>query len=199
MSTCSTRSPERRRSSCEVLNKQGQLGWCRVNWLYPPFNNVKARQAMLYLIHHTEVMKATFGDEKYFKGCSSLFGMGTPMENDANIDWFKGGQNIEKAKQLLKESGYDGRPVVVLQATNIAYMNNAADLIAQWMRKAGFNVSLQASDWGAVITRRAVKAAARPGRLERLLHLGLGQRLRQSHRARRPCRQWRQGLVRLAD
>jgi peptide/nickel transport system substrate-binding protein len=142
----------------QVLNKQGQLGWCRVNWLYPPFNNVKARQAMLHLIHHTEVLKATLGDEKYFKGCSSLFGMGTPMENDANIDWFKGGQNIEKAKQLLKESGYDGRPVVVLQATNIAYMNNAADLIAQWMRKAGFNVSLQASDWGAVITRRAVKA-----------------------------------------
>jgi len=141
----------------EVLNKQGQLGWVRVNWLHPPFNNVKARQAMLHLIHPTEVMKATFGDEKYYRGCSSLFGMGTPMENDANIDWFKGGQNIEKAKQLVKESGYDGRPVVVLQATNIAYMNNAANLIAQWMRQAGFNVSLQASDWGAVITRRAVK------------------------------------------
>lgn len=142
----------------EVLNKQGQLGWVRVNWLHPPFNNVKARQAMLHLIHPTEVMKATFGDEKYFRGCSSLFGMSTPMENDANIDWFKGGQNIEKAKQLVKESGYDGRPVVVLQATNIAYMNNAANLIAQWMRQAGFNVSLQASDWGAVITRRAVKS-----------------------------------------
>jgi peptide/nickel transport system substrate-binding protein len=142
----------------EVLNKQGQLGWVRVNWLYPPFNNVKARQAMLHLIHPTEVMKATFGDEKYFRGCSSLFGMGTPMENDANIDWFKTAPDMEKAKQLVKESGYDGRPVVVLQATNIAYMNNAANLVAQWMRQAGFNVSLQASDWGAVVTRRAVKA-----------------------------------------
>ena len=67
-------------------------------------------------------------------------------------DRFKGAPNIEKAKQLVKESGYDGRPVVVLQATNIAYMNNAANLIAQWMRQAGFNVSLQASDWGAVVT-----------------------------------------------
>lgn len=147
----------------EVLNKQGQLGWARLNFLHPPFNNVKARQAMLHLIHPTEVMKATFGDEKYFRGCSSLFGMGTPMENDANIDWFKGAPNIEKAKQLLKESGYDGRPVVVLQATNIAYMNNAANLIAQWMRQAGFNVSLQASDWGAVVTRRAVKSAPDQG------------------------------------
>src|SRR5690606_25205209 len=53
----------------EVLNKQGQLGWARLNFLHPPFNNVKARQAMLHLIHPTEVMKATFGDEKYFRGC----------------------------------------------------------------------------------------------------------------------------------
>ena len=34
----------------EVLNKQGQMGWARLNFLHPPFNNVKARQAMLHLI-----------------------------------------------------------------------------------------------------------------------------------------------------
>lgn len=147
----------------EVINKQGQLGWCRLNFLHPPFNNVKARQAMLRLIHPTDVMKATFGAEKYFRGCYSLFGMGTPMENDANIDWFKEGRNFDKARALIKESGYDGREVVVLQATNLAYMNNAATLIAQWMREAGFKVSLQASDWGGVVTRRAVKAAPDQG------------------------------------
>ena len=108
-------------------------------------------------------MKATFGNEKYFRGCHSLFGMGTPMENDANIGWFTGKQNFDKARQLVKESGYDGREVVVLQATNIAYMNNAATLIAQWMREAGFKVSLQASDWGGVVTRRAVKSAPEAG------------------------------------
>ncbi len=148
----------------EVLNKQGQLGWVRLNFLHPPFDNVKARQAMLHLIHPTEVMKATFGKEEYFKGCYSLFGMGTPMENDANIGWFNTGkQNFDKARQLIKESGYDGREVVVLQATNIAYMNNAATLIAQWMQEAGFKVSLQASDWGGVVTRRAVKSKPTEG------------------------------------
>ncbi|MGL5736193.1 MAG: ABC transporter substrate-binding protein [Beijerinckiaceae bacterium] len=147
----------------EVLNKQGQMGWARLNFLHPPFNNVKARQAMLHLIHPTEVMKATFGNEKYFRGCHSLFGMGTPMENDANIGWYTGKQNFDKARQLIKESGYDGRDVVVLQATNIAYMKNAAELIAQWMREAGFKVSLQASDWGGVVTRRAVKSAPEAG------------------------------------
>jgi peptide/nickel transport system substrate-binding protein len=116
---------------------------------------VKARQAMLHLVHPTAVMQASFGNERYYRGCGSLFGCGTPMENDANTAWFREGQNIQKAAQLFREAGYDGRPLVVLQATNINYMNNVAQLTAQWLREAGVNVRLEASDWGGVVTRRA--------------------------------------------
>jgi peptide/nickel transport system substrate-binding protein len=80
------------------------------------------------------------------------------MENDANTDWFKGGQNFAKAKELLKEGGYDGRPVVLLQATNIPYMSNTAQVLAQEMRQAGMNVQVEAMDWSNVVTRRANKA-----------------------------------------
>jgi peptide/nickel transport system substrate-binding protein len=141
----------------QVLNQTGNIGWMRLNFLHPPFNNVKARQAMLHLIHPTEVMKASFGNERYYRGCASLFGCGTPMENDANTEWFRRGQDIPRARQLFQEAGYDGRPVVVLQATNINYMNNVALLTAQWLRQAGVNARLEASDWGGVVTRRANK------------------------------------------
>jgi peptide/nickel transport system substrate-binding protein len=87
----------------------------------------------------------------------SLFGEDTPMANDENTGWFKEQPNIAKATQLFKDAGYDGRPVVLLQATNFAFMNNAPQLVAQWMRQAGVNAQLAASDWGGVITRRAVK------------------------------------------
>src|SRR5260370_27517446 len=79
------------------------------------------------------------------------------MENDANAEWFKGGQNLEKAKPLFKEAGYDGRPVVLLQATNIPYMSNTAQVLAQEMRQAGMNVQVEATDWSNVVTRRANK------------------------------------------
>jgi peptide/nickel transport system substrate-binding protein len=139
----------------EVLNKSGSMGWARLNHLHPPFNNVKARQAMLYLTHPTEVMKATFGNEKYYRACGSMFACNTAMENDANTAWFKSGQNIERARQLFREAGYDGRPVVLLSASNVQHMTNAGLLYQQWLRAAGVNVELVSTDWGGVVTRRA--------------------------------------------
>ena len=147
----------------EVLNALGNVGYIRPNFLHPPFDNVKARQALLYLVNQSDHMKASFGDSKYARTTHSMFGMGTPMENDANIDWFKGGQNFEKAKQLFKEAGYDGRPVVLMQATNIAIMSNASQLLAQELRKAGVNVKLEAMDWSNVVQRRSSKAVPDQG------------------------------------
>jgi peptide/nickel transport system substrate-binding protein len=142
----------------EVLNKLGNYGIMRLNHLYPPFDNVDARKALLYLIDQEEFMKASFGNPKYYKKCPSNFACGTPMENDENTAWFREAPNLAKAKELFKKSGYDGRPVTVLHATNIDFMNNSAQLVAQRLRDAGINAQLASSDWGGVITRRAVKA-----------------------------------------
>ena len=120
----------------------------RLNWLHPPFDNVKARQAMLYLIDQKAILNATFGNPKYYNPCPSLFGYGTPMANDANTDWFKEAPNLAKAKQLFQEAGYKGEKVVVLQATDFAFMNNSAQLIAGWLQKIGVNAELAADGLG---------------------------------------------------
>jgi peptide/nickel transport system substrate-binding protein len=46
----------------------------------------------------------------------------------------------------------------VLQATNIAYMSNNSQLIVGQLKKIGVNAQLAASDWGGVVSRRAVRA-----------------------------------------
>ena len=84
-----------------VLNKGGNVGMCRLNWLHPPFDKVEARQAMLHLIKQEDILKAVFGDPKYYRGCGSLFGCTGVMQSDVNTDWFKGGQNIAKATTRL--------------------------------------------------------------------------------------------------
>ncbi|CAI2932571.1 ABC transporter substrate-binding protein [Aminobacter niigataensis] len=147
----------------EVLNKTGAMGWLRMNTLQPPFNNVKARQAMLYLIDQAAVMQATFGDPKHYKGCASLFACGTTMESDANTGWFKGGQNIEKAAALFKEAGYDGTPLVIMQQTTLPVLSNASLLLAQWLRQAGVNVELVPLDWAGIVARRSNKGKASEG------------------------------------
>ncbi len=151
--------PELRRDralTVDVLNKSGHMGWLRMNHLHPPFNNVKARQAMLHLIKQSDVMRAIFGDtEGAWRECGAAFGCGNPMENDANTGWLRGGQNIARARELFREAGYDGRPVVVLHATDHWYNNPISLLLGQWLRDAGVNVELAAMDWGSVLTRRA--------------------------------------------
>lgn len=141
-----------------TLNSLGNVGMMRLNFLHPPFNHVKARQAVLHCVNQADHMKATFGNPKYYKACSSYFTCGTPMENDANTAWFKGGQNFAKARELFKEAGYDGRPVILMQATNIPYMANSALVMAQELRQAGLNVQVVPMDWSAVVQRRASKA-----------------------------------------
>lgn len=147
----------------EVLNKTGSIGWLRMNCLHPPFHNVKARQAMLHLVDQVAIMQTTFGDPKFYQGCGSLFGCGTSMENGANTDWFKGGQDIAKAAELFKESGYDGAPVLILQPTTVPVLNNAALLIAQWLREAGVNAELVPLDWAGIIARRGNKNSPSEG------------------------------------
>jgi len=140
----------------DVLNKTGNVGIARLNCLHPPFASVDARQAMLYLLNQADFLKATFGNPKYYRTCPSYFGCGTPMQTDANTDWFKHGIDLDKAKQLFQQAGYNGEPVIVLDATNIAFMNNSAQLIAGQLQKIGVQAQLATSDWGGVVTRRAV-------------------------------------------
>lgn len=146
-----------------IQNPGGNMGWLRVNHLHPPFNHPAARQALLHLIDQEAVMRATFGDPQYYRSCASFFGCGNPMENDANTEWFKDGQNIEKAKELFQQAGYAGETVVILQATDIPFMNNTTQIIAQWLEAAGVKTELFASDWGTISARRASREAPDKG------------------------------------
>ena len=146
-----------------VLSRLGLVGNIRLNFLHPPFNHVKARQAMLHIVNQESHLKASFADKKYYRPCASMFTCGTPMENDANTDWFKKGPDYDKAKTLFAEAGYKGEPVLLMQATNIQFMANAATLLAEELRKAGVNVQLLPLDWSGVVQRRAVKAAPDKG------------------------------------
>ena len=141
----------------DVLNKSGWVGMLRPNHLHPPFNNVKARQALKYIINPMDMMKAFVGNPKFYGACAAYFGCGLPMENDENTAWYKDGQNIAKAAQLFKEAGYDGRPIIMMQPTDLRPIGDTTPLIAQWLRQAGVNVQVEVSDWSVAAVRRGKK------------------------------------------
>ncbi|MGY4183064.1 peptide/nickel transport system substrate-binding protein [Bradyrhizobium sp. USDA 4518] len=147
----------------QVLDQLGQNGHIRFNHLHPPFNNAKCRQAILYIVKQLDYLKAIISNPDYYKTCASSFGCGTSTENDANTGWFKAAPDYTRAKQLLKEGGYDGRPVVLLQSSNWSIAKDAAEILADEMRRAGINVRLEPMDWAGVTARRAVKSSPDQG------------------------------------
>src|SRR6266540_4361249 len=65
--------------------------------------------------------------------------------------------NFEKARQLLKEAGYDGMPVVLMHSTDLNVLTNLAPVAKSLMEKAGFKVDMQSMDWQTLVARRAKK------------------------------------------
>jgi peptide/nickel transport system substrate-binding protein len=145
-------------ANTDPLGNQGVL---RANHLTPPFNNPKARQALFYLVDQQQYMQAIIGDPAKYKLSWAMFMSNGPWATTAGSEGFK--PDLEKAKQLLKEGGYNGEKVVLLDPTDQFVPHNAALVTAQLLRKAGVNVEVQAMDWSTMLTRRAEKKPVSEG------------------------------------
>lgn len=140
----------------EVLNPVGLQVAMRPNSKIPPFNNEKARQALQYLVDQTEYMTAMVGNPEYWHTCDSLFWCGTPVATNAGGGERLLTKDLEKAKALMKESGYAGERVVLMDPTD--HPSHAAALVtASNLRKIGVKVDVQAMDWATLTQRRASK------------------------------------------
>src|SRR5688572_12553948 len=137
-------------------------GMIRLNHLHPPFDNVKARQAMYHLINQEDFLRAIVGNPEFYRVCHGLLTCGGPYENTGGSALMKE-YNPKKAAQLMKEAGYKGEPITVLFTTDHNTITPATQVLVQAMREAGLNVDAQSMDWGAVVSRRAKKEPAAQG------------------------------------
>ena len=97
--------------------------------------------------------------------CWAVFVCNTPLATTTGVgEWAKGNRkaNLEKAKQLLKESGYDGRPIVMLDPTDQALITRGFSSWPRGCARSGPRSNLQAMVWASVLSRRQVKDAPGP-------------------------------------
>jgi len=100
----------------------------RMNWLQPPFNNVKIRQAAAYALSQEEFLQANIGDKRFYRVCKAMFTCDT-------------------------EAGYDGTVVVIPQPTDLGVIKQLAPVAKSQLEKAGFKVEVQPMDWQSMVTR----------------------------------------------
>ncbi|MCP3409555.1 ABC transporter substrate-binding protein [Bradyrhizobium sp. CCGB01] len=147
----------------EILNKFGFQTGARMNFLHPPFDNVKVRRAAFLAIKQKDVLDALIGDPKYYKTCAAAFICDTPFATEVGGETLAKGGDMAAARKALAESGYDGTPIVLMAPGDVLLLKAQPIVVAQQLREAGFKVDLQATDWQTVVSRRASQKPPKEG------------------------------------
>lgn len=119
------------------------------------FSNKAARQAVNVALDQEAILKAAFSDPQFYELEHGLMIKEQPeWYSDAGADQYNQ-KNPEKAKALLKESGYNGEEVVILSTRDYEDHYNAAVVVQQQLQNIGINAKLDIYDWPTVLQRRA--------------------------------------------
>ncbi len=148
-----------RNVAVDIADPLGNIGTFRMNHLHPPFNDVRARRAVLMALDQEEYMRALVGDDNsLWKPLPGYFTPDTPLYNEEGGEILKGKRDIAGAKKLLAESGYTNQPVTCVVAQDQPITKGQGDVTAELLKRIGMNVDFVATDWGTTGQRRAQKS-----------------------------------------
>ncbi|MGI6247426.1 MAG: ABC transporter substrate-binding protein [Pseudochelatococcus sp.] len=146
-----------------VYKKQGNQNLARLNFVQPPFDNPKIRKAALLALGQQPLLDAQVGaGSSYGQTCPAVFGCGSLYASDYGADESVTPQP-EAAKKLLAEAGYDGKPILLMHATDLLNLAPMGPVFAQQLRDAGFKVEMVSMDWASVVARRTSRAPVAQG------------------------------------
>jgi peptide/nickel transport system substrate-binding protein len=127
----------------------------QLNAARPPFKEVKARQAVSRGLDMEAIMKAVTGNQPAFYRLqpSFFFPEQRVWHNTIGQELYNG-KNLDLARRLLKESGYDGRPLTLVTNRDIEWLYRAAVPVKPQLEAIGFKVDLAVRDWPGQIAQQ---------------------------------------------
>ncbi len=123
-----------------------------INFTQPPFDNVLMRRALQQVLDRSEILAGAGWQDTGQPDCLSLFMCGTPYSNQGGGDIIRQ-PSLERARSLLQQAGYQNQRVVVLLPADSILLNPFGLVLIDRMKRAGFNVDVQASDWSSIAQR----------------------------------------------
>jgi peptide/nickel transport system substrate-binding protein len=97
----------------------GFIGTVRFNHLYPPFDNVKMRQAVFAVADQRDYLAAMAGDPANWRTCFSVYACEGAETDEDDGGVLSGPRDWNRAKRLVAEAGYQGEYVVLLDPADI--------------------------------------------------------------------------------
>jgi peptide/nickel transport system substrate-binding protein len=113
-----------------------------------PFNQVKARQAVSRGLDMEAVMRGVTGNQPaFYRLQPSLFFPEQRVWHSTVGQDVYNQKNLDLARRLLKESGYDGKPIQLVTNRDIEWLYRAAVPVQPQLEAIGFKVELVVRDW----------------------------------------------------
>lgn len=118
-----------------------------LNNAYGPLTDVRVRQALCYAVDRDAINAFLFGGKSTIIGSHMIPSLSTWYEPEcASVYTY----DVEKAKSLLKEAGYEnGFDLVISVPSSYSQHVSTAELIADQLSKVGINVTIDAIEWSS--------------------------------------------------
>lgn len=134
----------------------------RFNQQQAPFNNPGVRRAVMMAVNQADYMQAVVGSPDYYKEAKTFFTPGSPMSTGAGGAAAMG-NDLERARAMLKAAGYAGEKVVLLAPADQPIAYNQSLVSVELLKKLGMNAELVSTDWASFIGRRGNRGPVEQG------------------------------------
>lgn len=116
------------------------------------FKDLKLRQAINAGIDKEALLLAAYGSNQYYRLNHSLVpDEQTDWLSDAGKDVYET-YDVELAKQLVEESGYNGEEIILLSTQERKYLYDMSVVAQEQLKNIGLNINLVNTDWATFIS-----------------------------------------------
>jgi len=128
------------------------IPWTKFNTINGLMTDIRMRQALMLCLDMDECMLAAVGgNEDLYELNHSLFFKNQTWYSDVGSEWYDQDDD-ERAKQLLKDAGYNGEELIWIVTQDYAWMYDIAVVVQQQAADVGINIKLEVHDWATAVS-----------------------------------------------
>lgn len=117
-----------------------------LNTTKPPFNNPKAREALLAGLNEDDIMLAAAERKELYRIDPGMYFAEQVWHSTAGGDLYNK-HDVARAKALLQEAGYRDQEIVIMTNQDYDWMYKAAVALQAQLKDIGVKAKLQVYDW----------------------------------------------------
>lgn len=134
------------------LSTLPSVTFVRPNFQLPPFNDIRARQALALALDQREMLDAVAGDKVPSQPCFSFSVCGGPLSTEAGSEPWRQ-PDLARARALMREAGYKGEKLVMVATPQLPVIGQMAQVVEQRLKQIGVNVDIEMMDFSAMFPR----------------------------------------------